>query len=132
LFGLPGLRQAVVSRSIGLPIGPEYERLIVEDIVNSDKRLALDLSLSSLEQVNLKRYREELLAIRANILLVVGDKDKTIPPKGMYNIKSFRPESELVPFPKCGHLPMLEQPERFARVLMDHFALVGSKGVVLP
>ncbi len=131
-FGLPGLRQAVVSRSVGLPIGTEYAQIIVDDIVNSDKRLALELSLSSLEQINLNRYREELLAIKARILLIVGDKDKTIPPKGMYNIKSFKPESELVPFPNCGHLPMLEQPERFARVLMEHFALVGSEGVVLP
>jgi pimeloyl-ACP methyl ester carboxylesterase len=62
-----------------------------------------------------------LEALKARLLLIVGDKDATIPPAGMYNIKRFKPESHLVAFQDCGHLPMLERAERFAETLAAHF-----------
>lgn len=121
LFDLPLIRKAVVGRSVALPIPPQYERVLSEDIARSDRRLALELSLSSLELINLKRYRQELISIKSPLLLIVGDKDATIPPKGMYNIKQLKPQSSFVPFADCGHLPMLEQPDRFAKTLLKHF-----------
>jgi 2-succinyl-6-hydroxy-2,4-cyclohexadiene-1-carboxylate synthase len=122
LFDLPFIRQSVISRSVARSIPVEYERLIVQDIARSDKQSALELSLSSLEMENLRRYRREILATTFPVLLIVGDKDATIPPKGMYNIKRFKPQSSFVAFPDCGHLPMLEQPKRFVEILLKHFS----------
>ena len=128
LFSLPIIRKAVVGRSIKQPVGQKYESVIVQDLVQAEPRLSLELSLSSLEKRNLDLYEKELKDLKAPLLLIVGDRDATIPPKGMYNIKKFKPESKLEAFPDCGHLPMLEKPDVFASTLEKHFALAGSKG----
>ncbi len=126
-FNLPLVRQAVVARSVAQPIPAQFSRVITEDFALADERLALELSLSSLSASNLDRYRQELTDLRSSLLLVVGDRDATIPPKGMYNIARFKPAARLVPFPDCGHLPMLEQPERFSQVLTAHFEQAQSR-----
>lgn len=129
LFGLPLIRGSVISRMTAMPIEDKFKQVIVQDIIQSNQRLSLEVSVSSLSKRNLVLYEKELKALKAPLLLIVGDKDATIPPKGMYNIKQFKPESNLVAFPKCGHFPMLEQPDKFASVLASHFATAGSKGV---
>lgn len=116
-FNLPGVRNLVLARSAARPLPERYIRIIAEDFEVADARLALELSFSSLSDANLVRYRQELTQLKAPLLLIVGDKDATIPPAGMYNIKRFKPQSEFVPFSDCGHLPMLEQPQRFIQVL---------------
>ncbi len=120
-FDLPLIRGAVVARSIARPIPARYTRTITEDFGLANERLALELSLSSLERANLARYRAELSRLQANLLLVVGDRDATIPPIGMYNIKKFKPASKLVAFSDCGHLPMLERPTEFTQTLIEQF-----------
>ncbi len=121
-FDLPLVRGGVIARSIARPIAQRYARIITEDFTLADQRLALELALASLEPPTLARYQQELAGLKARLLLIVGDKDGTIPPKGMYNIRQFKPEAHLVPFPDCGHLPMLERPARFAEELGQHFA----------
>ena len=125
-FDLPVVRQAVVSRSVARPLPAAYARLITQDFALAEARLALELSHSSLAASSLTRYRGELAGLRAALLLVVGDRDATIPPKGMYNIARFRPDARLAAFADCGHLPMLESPTRFAEVLAEH--ITGSVG----
>jgi pimeloyl-ACP methyl ester carboxylesterase len=121
--GLPGIRSQVVGRFFAKPIGAQYERTLVEDLIQADRRISLEISISSLEKGNLDQYREDLKNLNAPLLLIVGDKDKSIPPKGMYNIKSFKKEAELVPFQECGHLPMLEEPDRFCQILDRFYAV---------
>ncbi len=127
-FGLPIVRNLVVARSVALPIPDRYVRIIAQDFEVSDARLAVELSFSSLSEPSLRRYRAELTQLNVPLLLIVGDKDATIPPAGMYNIKKFKPQSKLVPFPDCGHLPMLEQPTRFAQVLANHLQTSEAAG----
>ncbi len=116
-FDLPLVRRAVVARSVARPIPARYARIITEDFALADGRMALELSLSSLEVATLRQYRACLEGLAAPLLLIVGDRDATIPPKGMYNIGRFKPAARLVSFADCGHLPMLEDPDRFAGVL---------------
>ncbi|MEI6043833.1 MAG: alpha/beta hydrolase [Chloroflexota bacterium] len=127
LFDLPLLRNSVVGRSINQPIAEQYARVITRDFVEADRWAALELSRSSLTVPTLKRYRRELETLKSPLLLIVGDKDATIPPAGMYNIKRFKPAADLVAFPDCGHLPMLERAERFAESLGNHFRVAESE-----
>lgn len=120
VFDLPLVRSAVIARSVARPIAARYARMITEDFALADEQLALELALSSLETSGLARYRQELIGLEARLLLIVGDQDATIPPKGMYNIKRFKPAAHFVPFADCGHLPMLEQPLSFGRTLAEY------------
>jgi len=133
-FDSPLLRRSVIARSTNLPISQGYSRVITRDFAEANRQAALELARSSLAMATLKNYRRQLEKLKAPLLLLVGDKDATIPPAGMYNIKRFKPESQLVAFADCGHLPMLERPERFAQSLADHFRQAevlyqGSQGV---
>jgi pimeloyl-ACP methyl ester carboxylesterase len=121
LFDLPLIRRSVIARSINRPITIRASRAITQDFVQADARAALELSRSSLLMSTLRRYRRELEELKARLLLIVGDKDATIPPAGMYNIKRFKPTGHLVAFSDCGHLPMLENTERFVETLANHF-----------
>jgi pimeloyl-ACP methyl ester carboxylesterase len=120
-FNLPLVRVAVVGRSVARPIPGRYALNITEDFTLADERLALEISLSSVDAKVLARYRNELKQLKAPLLLLVGDRDATIPPKGMYNIKKFKPEARLAAFSDCGHLPMLERPADFCQTLASHF-----------
>lgn len=121
LFDLPVIRRSVVARSTYRPIAERDARAITGDFVQADRRAALELSRSSLLASTLRRYRRELEELKSPLLLIVGDRDATIPPAGMYNIKRFKPDSHLIAFPDCGHLPMLEKVERFSDALTTHF-----------
>jgi pimeloyl-ACP methyl ester carboxylesterase len=123
ILELPGLRQLTIRKLTARPIESSYEQIIINDMVASDIRIARELALSSLTPINLERYHHEVGALKAPLLLVVGDRDGTIPTKGMYNIKRFKPTANLVPFPDCGHFLMLERPNRFAEVLLQHLSL---------
>jgi pimeloyl-ACP methyl ester carboxylesterase len=58
-----------------------------------------------------------LAEIRVPVLLVWGRDDRITPPEVGSRFHALLPDSELVVLPRCGHAPMLEQPERFADVV---------------
>ncbi len=121
LYDLPLLRRAVVARSVNRPISDWATRVITGDFVQANPKAALEISRSSLADSTLRLYRRELEQLKAPLLLIVGDKDATIPPQGMYNIKRFKLGSQLAAFPDCGHLPMLEDSKAFANTLLEFF-----------
>ena len=58
-----------------------------------------------------------LARIQAPTLLVWGRDDRITPPALAERFHALIPRSELVFLPRCGHAPMLEQPETFNNVL---------------
>jgi pimeloyl-ACP methyl ester carboxylesterase len=120
-FDLPVVRNLIISRSVGLPIPDCYVRILTEDFRLADNKLALELALSSVEPQVLARYRADLQRLDADLLLIVGDRDSTIPPRGMYTLHKLKPDARFENFPACGHLPMLEQPDVFSQSLLEHF-----------
>lgn len=61
-------------------------------------------------------HRESAL-IECPTLLCWGDADIVTPPEDALALHHLIPHSELVWFESCGHLPQMEQPERFCTVL---------------
>jgi len=60
-----------------------------------------------------------LRRIKAPTLVVWGAQDKLIPPSHGELYAKRIPGAKLTLIERCGHLPMVEQPEEFARVLGD-------------
>jgi 2-hydroxy-6-oxonona-2,4-dienedioate hydrolase len=60
---------------------------------------------------------EELGQIKQPTLLVWGNQDTVTPPFVAHEFNKLIPNSELHFVDKCGHAPMMEQPEEFNRIL---------------
>jgi pimeloyl-ACP methyl ester carboxylesterase len=77
-------------------------------------RAVIDLSGQSVSAHD-RLYLAELLPT----LIVWGEKDKIIPVGHAYDAHDAMPGSELVVFEHSGHFPHVEEPRRFAEVLLD-------------
>jgi pimeloyl-ACP methyl ester carboxylesterase len=61
--------------------------------------------------------RKDLHKIRIPVGLIWGKDDKVTPPEVAVEFNELIPNSELVWIDKCGHAPMMEQPEAFNKAL---------------
>jgi len=62
---------------------------------------------------------ERLPALRLPTLLVWGMNDVVTPPEVAHRFNALIAESQLWLLARCGHVPMLERPEPFNRVVAD-------------
>jgi pimeloyl-ACP methyl ester carboxylesterase len=60
---------------------------------------------------------EEINQIKQPTLLIWGNNDIITPPFVGEEFKKLIPKSELYFIDKCGHAPMMEQPQDFNRIL---------------
>ncbi|WP_448316889.1 alpha/beta fold hydrolase, partial [Streptomyces sp. CO7] len=64
-------------------------------------------------------YRDSLREARVPVLLLVGEEDTYTPVAEAEAMRKLVDDSRLVVVPDAGHLPNLEQPERFDAALLD-------------
>jgi pimeloyl-ACP methyl ester carboxylesterase len=127
LFHLDFFKRAFVQKATSRPIPKEYEKLLVDDFLNTDAEAAEKVGTFSLNPDILRQYRRQVVSIPSPLLLCVGTADKTIPPEGMTTLYETRlaehPElsTRFVQFESVGHLPMLEATDEFASILSTHF-----------
>jgi 2-hydroxymuconate-semialdehyde hydrolase len=66
--------------------------------------------------------QEKIASITHEALVVHGRDDQIIPPDASQWLFSHLPNADLHMFSRCGHWAMLEQPERFNRLVLDFVA----------
>lgn len=80
-------------------------------------------------QVGLRGQREVLLdrlpELRTPTLVLWGARDRVLPPSQAHGAIDGLENGSLEILPDCGHLPQVEQPERFASAL-DRFLRDGA------
>lgn len=89
----------------------------IYEIVNSRKALHILSLAKSTIRSNLGK---ELYKIRIPCCLVWGRQDVVTPPKVAEDFRRLIPHASLYWIDKCGHVPMLETPDKFNEVV-DHF-----------
>jgi pimeloyl-ACP methyl ester carboxylesterase len=65
------------------------------------------------------RISREASLIRQPTLLVWGEEDTHIPVSDAFRLRDAIPNSRLIVFRGCGHLPPTESPGQFVEVLAD-------------
>jgi pimeloyl-ACP methyl ester carboxylesterase len=88
---------------------PETRQAFVKTL-----RAVIDLGGQSVSAHD-RLYLAELLPT----LIVWGERDKIIPVSHAHDAHAAMPGSELVIFERSGHFPHVEEPQRFAEVLLD-------------
>ena len=126
LFQVEPLKSLFIKRAATAEIGKEYGNIIVEDFTTSDKDATNAVGHFSIDREVLKTYTKHVIEIASPVLCCVGMKDHTIPPEGTVTLYHTRKQkatspTKLVQFMNLGHLPMLEDTERFAEQLRKHF-----------
>lgn len=76
--------------------------------------------------------REALGRLRHRVLMVAGEQDRSLPPEQAAHLAMAAPCGEAVVIPSAGCLSMLEQPERFNRLVGDFLEEVRPAVPVVP
>lgn len=97
----------------------------VFDIVNDrSKAIRVVVTAKSAIRNNLEKRIQE---IKSPVLLVWGEQDTITPLWVGEKFNQLLPNSRLEIFDKCGHAPMMEQPDRFNKTLADFLDTVSTK-----
>jgi pimeloyl-ACP methyl ester carboxylesterase len=126
IFQVEPLRSLFIRRAATGHIDREYQDIIIEDFTTSDKAATNAVGKFSIDPDALREYTRSVLRIDSPVLCCVGMADRTIPPEGTVTLFEKRKSlskspTRLVQFMSLGHLPMLEDTERFADELKKHF-----------
>lgn len=69
--------------------------------------------------------QKDLHKIHIPVGLIWGKDDKVTPPEVAEEFHQYLPQSELIWIDKCGHAPMMEQPEEFNKALKGFLKSIG-------
>jgi pimeloyl-ACP methyl ester carboxylesterase len=69
--------------------------------------------------------QKDLHKIHIPVGLIWGKNDKVTPPEVANEFHEYLPKSELIWIDKCGHAPMMEQPEEFNKALKGFLERTG-------
>jgi pimeloyl-ACP methyl ester carboxylesterase len=95
----------------------------VYEIVNQRTKVIKIIALAKSAIRN--NLGEELKAIQVPTLLVWGNNDTITPPFVGKEFERLIPNSELHFIDRCGHAPMMEQPESFNQILSNFLSRFG-------
>ncbi|PDW02777.1 alpha/beta fold hydrolase [Candidatus Viridilinea mediisalina] len=114
-------RSRMFYRTVGrrffyhLPKDDAILREAFSDFLKMDRRTALETAASS-GDANLNPTMTRLLT---PTVIIAGRQDKIMPVVGTPEVARLIPDSRLFWIEQCGHLPMIEHPERYHQILRD-------------
>jgi pimeloyl-ACP methyl ester carboxylesterase len=108
--------RAVSSRFFyRLPADDQILRESFADFLKMDQRTALESAGSAGDAA----INPALTQIRAPTLIIGSCQDNIMPPAGTPVAAKLIPNSSLVWIERCGHLPMIERPDEYHRILTE-------------
>lgn len=88
------------------------------DFLRMDRRTAI----AHAQDVVRVAFHDALQHIAAPTLIIGARQDQIMPPSGTFHVAQLIPQSRLTWIERCGHLPMLERPAVYHRLLHDFLA----------
>jgi len=96
----------------------------IQQILKSRRKLTKLLKIArSAHDYNMESLLDK---IYQPCLLVWGRNDVITPPNVAQNFMQILPNARLAWIDKCGHAPMMEQPEQFAKILNNYLDIIES------
>jgi pimeloyl-ACP methyl ester carboxylesterase len=112
LLARPLVRKALAAAIASLPRDDTFEALI-KDVERVPPRVLRGYA-RALDDWSVEG---ELWRVTVPVLILWGKKDFLIPYAGLKRTADCLPQGQLVTWPDVGHVPQLEEPERFVRLL---------------
>ena len=123
-LGMRGLAEARAEALLAAPADPHVRHKVIETMSRIDPAA---YALAA-EAVWLADLREEAAAVRCPTLVLCGSEDRITPPDLSLALKTLIPDAGLIEVAGAGHLPNVEQPAIFNRVLALFLAQVEGQG----
>jgi len=70
--------------------------------------------------------RPELAGVKGPVLVVVGEHDEATPPPMSHELAALLPQAHLEIIPGCAHVPQLQSPKLFLKVIGDFLPATNS------
>jgi pimeloyl-ACP methyl ester carboxylesterase len=124
---------AFLARREHLVRRPKLRRRMLYGVVRYPERIEPELAyevasgagkpgfLDALDAIMHYDFRDRLPELSASTLIVWGRNDRIVPVAGAYEYEQLIPNARRVIFEDTGHVPMLERPARFNRLVEEFF-----------
>ena len=109
----------VVAKTL---IGPKATEAHFQRLVDSMSMLHKESYIKTVEATTFYDRVADLPNIKVPVLLVYGGADKLTPPKIGERMQQEIPDARLEVIEDAGHLPNIEQPEEFNRLVLEFLA----------
>ncbi|MBC8160255.1 MAG: alpha/beta hydrolase [Roseiflexaceae bacterium] len=121
---LPGLtNQAARTFFTRVPDEPELLRAAFRDYLTMDRASAV----ASARNATSPEIGRAAAHIQAPTLLIVGSDDRYMPAENIASTVRSIPNCQARQIERCGHLPMVEQPEAYAALLQAFLTAPGAE-----
>ena len=117
-LGMAGLADSRADALLAQPADPEVRKTVVATMSRIDPAAYARAA----EAVWLADQRREAAAVACPTLILYGSQDRITPPALSEELKQLIPHAGLIEITGAGHLPNLEQPAIFDRVLAGFLA----------
>jgi len=109
-------RTADVYRRLGLPIDERKLEARHHLLETANTHRAM---IRTVRRWSANRISREASLIRQPTMLIWGEEDTHIPISEAFRLRDAIPNSRLIVFRRCGHLPPTEYPEKFVEVVAE-------------
>ena len=107
-------------------VDPAMRRRLIElaayRATGNDSARAYHDAIKSIVAYTARRMAADIRSVRVPTLMIHGQKDRLVPVSLARATSRRRADWTLEVFDDCGHVPMIEQPERFVAVVSDWLA----------
>ncbi len=126
---LPGIDWLFTRDSVARPLPRHWAKQRLLDFVIAHPEAALGALLDSTTEVEVHQLPQLVSQLTQPVYFIAGTKDKVMEPKYVRHLASFHAlfageGMNVIEIPECGHLSMVEQPDRVAteirQILSNH------------
>jgi len=115
----PSFQRAGAPLPMEKLVGSRARREALDELADSFARVRKPFYEKTLAASRTQDHGAPIEAIRTPTLVIAGEEDQMYPPDTARDMARRIPGAELAMIEGAGHLPNLEQPERFNEILAD-------------
>ena len=122
LLCIPGLDLIFSRMMVYQPLKPQWGRQRIRDFVHADTEAALGALLESTTEAEVHNLPKLIMGLKQPVYFIAGTEDRVMETKYVKHLASFHylfdtPQGNIFEITDCGHLAMVESPEKVADIL---------------